>query len=577
MQGNVKEWLVRTRTGEIIGPFTQRELVEELGRRTFTVDDEIAPSLGHWISAQALGNRDAEEFTHTSTRSQAFTRSIHTSTGHAAPQTAQTNTEKIARDEQEELTPTPPDFERPRFDVPRFEPPPVRKARRGQREFGLPSRVAPLVTALFILGGAWALVSQLRSREKPVAGGTLPAPTAPQNAPGDSPFLKNVYEMINRGETRQALQQLTQYHEKSGGKGGLDYLIPYSALLIMEGESLGRARKFLEQVIEANTTAQNKAAAHHWLGYLHLSQEGEADAAETHFLDSLQLNTKDAASRFNLGRAYLKQGKYSPALDYFQLAELEKPDVWLIHIYKGRAKAELGNVDEARLSFQKAIACSPDRWISYMYYAVFQLIKLNDVEGAQVTIKKMLTRDPKFEVNSPPPWGFFQEKVDYAEYLSAFNQIMARAAGEEKELGKRYISYLNNNAQGDEGDQIIKVAENKGGLMAKVLALKVTLDRDVTADEIRHAANRLPPALSDFGYYAYVLRGEARLRLGNFLEAQTDFKRALELEPKSALAHFSMAVLLKRMQRQDESLTEMRDLLGAHPGYIPAIVFSKTF
>ena len=64
-----KEWLVRTRTGEVLGPFTQHELLENLQRHVFTVEDEIAPSGGLWISAQTLTHRDSsDESTYTSTR-----------------------------------------------------------------------------------------------------------------------------------------------------------------------------------------------------------------------------------------------------------------------------------------------------------------------------------------------------------------------------------------------------------------------------------------------------------------------------------------------------------------------------
>ena len=42
MHNNAKEWLVRTRTGEVLGPFSQRELLEEFQRRTFALEDEIS-------------------------------------------------------------------------------------------------------------------------------------------------------------------------------------------------------------------------------------------------------------------------------------------------------------------------------------------------------------------------------------------------------------------------------------------------------------------------------------------------------------------------------------------------------
>jgi len=580
MSTSPKEWLVRTRDGEILGPFTQRELWEELQKKAFALDDEIAPSQGQWISAQALGYRDADEFTRTSTRSHHITRTFSKTNADGGPRTDDhgvTSSHTFApkkSDGEEDLTPTPEFQTRQPLHHPQAAPAHA-PHQRPSRPAGVrsPSRVAPLITLLVLFAAGWVLISQVRvnSNQPSVRNNTL-VPTARSNS---SPLLKNVYDMIERGETKAALAELTKFHERNTDKRDQEYLIPYSALLIMESDSPQRARKFLEQILSsANSTAAIKAQAHHWMGYL-LMALGEGDMGESHFLDSLQLNTKDVASRFELGRSYLLQGKHSQALDYFQLAELERPDLWLIHLFKGRAKLELGQYEEAKTSFQRAILASPDRWISYLYYSVV-LADHGEKALAQTTLRKMLARDPLFEVNSPAPWGFYREKIDYEDYLKGFSKVMSDAMGEEKELGKLYLSYLNHGSQGTEGPRIETVAAT-GGLMAKVLGLKVMLAREASADELKMAVTRLPQALTDFGYYAYVLRGEARLRLGQIGDAHTDFKRAVELEPTSALAHFSLAVVNKRLQRNDEAQGEIKNVLTRHPTYIPAIVLSRTF
>ena len=583
MSNSAKEWLVRTREGEILGPYSQRELWEELQKKAFSLEDEIAPTQGNWISAQALGYRDADEFTSTSTRSQHFTRTFskNPAEGQRNSDHGVTSSHVIQQPPNrlgDDLTPTP-EFEsrqpqsmhapaaahRPGMQRPVA--PPKRKR---------PSRVAPLITFLFLFGGGAALLTQLRDPGAAIPGkGSKSSASSLQVSSGTSPLLKTVYEMIERGETKSALGELTRFHERNSDKRDLEYLVPYSALLIMESDSPQRARKFLEQVLASPASVPAvKAQAHHWMGYLLLAL-GEGDMGESHFLDSLQLNTKDVASRFELGRSYLLQGKYSQALDYFQLAELERPELWLIHLFKGRAKLELGQYQEAKNSFQKAIVASPDRWVSYLYYAVV-LADHGEKDLAQTTIKKMLTRDPLFEVNSPAPWGFYREKTDYQDYLRGFVKVMGDSLSEEKELGKLYLNYLNHGPAGNEGPKLEAVAMS-GGLMAKVLGLKVTLAREASMEELRQGTTRLPASLNEFGYYAYVLRGEARLRMGQITDAHADFRKAAELEPTSALAHFSLAVVNKRLHRNDEAQGEIRNVLSRHPTYIPAIVLSRTF
>ncbi|MBM4303101.1 MAG: hypothetical protein FJ112_02105, partial [Deltaproteobacteria bacterium] len=63
-----KEWLVRTRSKEILGPFSQTELVEQLRKGNFNTQDEICNSLGTWLSANLISHLDPEEVTRTSSR-----------------------------------------------------------------------------------------------------------------------------------------------------------------------------------------------------------------------------------------------------------------------------------------------------------------------------------------------------------------------------------------------------------------------------------------------------------------------------------------------------------------------------
>jgi tetratricopeptide (TPR) repeat protein len=563
-----KTWLVRTRVGEILGPYTQRELLDELQKKSFSSTDEIAPSLGYWISAQTLLNRDSDEFTRTSTRNTAITRSTENVvlTGAQAALQAQAKPEEEA--------PLAPDFlVRPQAE------PPLRRIQPAVTAPRANTKWLPLVGGLMIVIGLWGLAGHLKPKAGTERGTTKTTPTEPDNSNttiGESRFVRDVYSMIHAGQTATALSRLATYHEKMAAPNELEYLIPYAALLITEQVSPARAKKLLEKVLAAsNASNELKARAHHWLGYLALSQD-EKDWGESHFLDSLQLNKKDPAARFNLGRAFMKQEKYRQALDYLTVAELDLPNLWLIHIYKGRAKTALGLLDEAASDFKKAVSLSKDRWISYLYHALF-LIKREDQEGARRMMRTMLTRDPNYELQNPPPFGFYQEKINYAEYLNSFNHVMQGTPGEERELGRLYLSYLMNGSTSDDAKRIEQVADKGGGLMAKVFGLKVVLDRESTPEEIKKALGRLPPHLSDFGYYAYVLRGEGRMRTSDMEGAQADFSLALQLEPQSAISHFAYATLLKRTGRDGQARDKIQSLLSYHPDYIPAIVFSQNF
>lgn len=567
MQINQKDWLVRTKSRNILGPFTQRELYQELERNSFGPEDEIANAGKAWISASTLFNHDFDEVTRTS---------------------AQQNTGTLKLEKQSEETVTPSPTPTPTLtpvEIYREVQPLSAREKLNQRwapqsppapAFPQPSSVpprsfhrrAPLLTAVFLIlvVGLIIQMSLRKTTSTPVAVVTK------LGSQSETPFVRTVYDLIARNEMDKALEQLTRYHQTN--PKDLDYLIPYAGLLILENQSHEQARLQLDKVLTSSVGNGLKAKAHLWYGYSLLANE-EDDLGESHFLEALQLSPNDPAARFNLGRTYIKQQKYAHALDYLQLAEVEVPDLWLIHIYKGRAKVALGRIDEARASFRLAIESSPDRWLSYIYYSLF-LLGSKDTMESRLTLRTMLTRDPLFEFYSPAPWGFFQEEVDYREYLSAFSKVMSQARSDEQELGKIFISFLLNGNGPVENARLQTLSEH-GGLLAKVLGLEALLKSDPKPEDLRRALVRLSGNLSEFGPYAYVVRAETKIRLGLLAEAQQDLSSALLAEPKSAAARLLQYKLYKIQNRKEDAFREIQTILSYHPNYIPAIKATEEF
>lgn len=558
-----KTWLVRTRTGEIKGPYAQRDLQDLISTTGLTAADEICPSLGTWISASNLLNRDADEFTRTSTRNVTLSTTLRPD--HSNSNLAEDRQQEITH----ELTPTPDFASVQRRVAASNQKKPINPPQRTQSK-----GIAALVVGLGIVVGLWWMTVSFRP-DQDVTGEISSTVEGGDSAESENitPFVNRIYSMIDSGQTATALQTLSEYHEKHGEAGNQQYLIPYAALLIVEEEAHARARRLLKKVIASNTDSKTKAQAHHWLGYSMLSQD-EGDMGREHFLQSLQLNPKDPAARFNLGRAHLKQQRFRQALDYLQLAEVVEPNLWLVHIYKGRAKAALGLFDEAEDSFKKAIQLSKDRWIGYIYHALF-LFQLGKQNEARATLNTMLNRDPAYEQNSPPPLGYYQESVNYADYLNAFVRVFKGASGRDKELGKVYISYLLAGPGSRQGKKIEAIAKN-GSLASKVLSLKVALDREAPPPELEKSIGRLPAHLSTFGYYAYVLRGEAYMRTNNLPKAKADLQRALTLDPQAAVSTWAYATLLQRTGQKEEATAKIKGLRESHPNYIPAIVTSQS-
>lgn len=573
MSPNKTLWLVRTRMGEILGPFSQADLLKEMQESTFGSDDEIAPSHGVWISAQTLLHRESgDEFTQTMTKSRAVTDSVSlpsspTKSDYPSdgdPSGTQANA-ALKLVQESELIPryTQQIQHRPQTLPGSSQTPTAPKTKKR-------SLLRPLLFVIITASLIWVALERKDRQGNPVASRqSLPPVTT------ESPFLREVQILIRVGKRQSALEKLRSHHQKRKPKTDIAYTIPYAALLITEGESTPRAKKILEQTLNSKVAAPNiKAEAHLWLGYIKLSQD-IGDFGSNHFQETLQIDPKNAAARFNLGRAYLKQEKYKKALEYFQFAELEAPEMWLIHIYKGRARAAVSNMQEARFAFMTAVQTAEDRWLNYIYFSLF-LVGIREPLAAQNILRKMITRDPHYEGHAPPPLGFYQEPINYDEYEGAFLEVMRDGSRKLQQLGKTYIGYLKNGPRSPEGKRLLRLAES-GGLMSKVIALKVQLDNSVSARQLTRTLGKLPANLSEFGYYAYLLRGEAQLRLGRIKEAQADFKRALLLEPKSAIGRLTYANFLKRTNQTENATNEIRNLLNFHPNYIPALEESLRF
>jgi len=575
-----REWLVRTKSREVMGPFTQSELIEQLRKNTFSTQDEICSNSGHWISANILSSTESDEITRTSSRMN--TSSIELTKSDLTPTPTQTHTDKIPVPENVKGNPSSSSANRPLISQNGL---PLKNHEHSNGSFANQaskqtppnaSRRYPLLTAIVLVFVTVFILYRPKSTERETLGLNANPSKSLKQRRQDSEIVKSAKALIRVGKSKQALKSLANYHE-AHAKDDSSHLPLYAALLITEGESVLRAKRLLEEALMSpNSDQLLKAEAHLWLGYLLLSEE-EGDMGESHFLEALQLDPKDPIARFDLGRAYLKQDKYQQALDYLQLAELEMPNFWLVHVYKGWAKRSMEQDSDANLSFKTAIRNSEERWVNYIYQAIFYM-QTKKPDAARETLLKMLGRDPDYEHLSPVPLGFYQSRVNYDEYLNAYDMAMEKGSEEEKTIGKLYISYLANPLSRTEyWRKMDNLANRSNNLLARILTLRMMLPHAVDVGYLKSILAKLPPNLDYFGPIAYVLRGQAREKLGNVAEAQLDYQKALTLDSTCPTALWRQYELYKKLHRGPEARETLKTLLTAHPDFIPALAESPEF
>lgn len=540
----VKNWMVRTKANEILGPYSQKELWEAFTQGFFSTQDEIALSQNHWISAQVLSQYIQEEFTSTKNEgSGSVTVSVSVTATESELET-ETVSSKATSTPSDERKASPQLRRQENFSDNTYSEP---SKSTGKWWYILGTAVVTfLVTYLFFSGNGetnkFSIHKEIQTFED---------------------LKDSVQASIKSQSYDKALEHIGSFRQKKSAQLNPEISMLEASVYVYQNEPT-KARKILDPLL-LSSQPNLQFQAHFWTGFIDL-QLGQEDMGENHFLAALELNPKDAASRFNLGRAFLKSGKYRQALDYLQLAELELPKFWLISIYKGRARQELGQIEQADLAFRMSIQASPDRWLPYFYYALFQF-RNKEKEKAVQTLKKMLTKDSAFELLSPVPYGFFQEKINYEEYRDATQKILSKDNWEDKEVVIAYMNFLSSPE-----DCLSKIKNIPGETtFSKLLLLKMSYALNDDRDSIEKRLKDIPTEVGEYGAFGYLVRGKAAASLNNLSQSEKEFEKAILTDPKSAEAHWALYEVYQKREKFREAEQVKKELLSFHPDYIPAL------
>jgi superkiller protein 3 len=74
----------------------------------------------------------------------------------------------------------------------------------------------------------------------------------------------------------------------------------------------------------------------------------------------------------------------------------------------------------------------------------------------------------------------------------------------------------------------------------------------------------------DGGIWVWINRGHAYFQVGQYDKAGADFSKAVELDPKSAMAHCNLGATLSRLGKLDEAIAAYRKAIELDPKFAPA-------
>ncbi|MBO4455280.1 MAG: tetratricopeptide repeat protein [Bacteroidales bacterium] len=230
------------------------------------------------------------------------------------------------------------------------------------------------------------------------------------------------------------------------------------------------------------------------------------------------------------GRLALQDGKYTQAIEHFNiLARLDTTDYWCF-FFRGIAKFNLGDVRGARQDFNTSVRLNPVFTNGYHYRAITES-RTGEYDKAFEDFDRAIELRPGFI-------GIY--------YSRGVTNFLARRFPEAVEDFDRYIrrepkdpsAYLNR------GASYLFLGDTLKAMSDYNRAIK--LDR--------------------FEPECYIRRGRVYAAQGNFIDAVKDMTHAIQLDSTNTLAYFNRALMYYELHDYNSAMRDLDRVLKDEPG-----------
>lgn len=233
---------------------------------------------------------------------------------------------------------------------------------------------------------------------------------------------------------------------------------------------------------------------------------------------------------FYRGRMALADGKYSQAIENFNiLARLDTSDYWT-YFFRGIAKYNLGDLRGAQQDFNSSVRINPVFTSGYHYRAI-TLSRFGKYDEALADLQRALELRPGFV------GLYFSRGVTYflsQQFDNAVKDFNAYIRKEPKDPS----AYLNR------GASYLFLGDTLQALNDYNKAIK--LDR--------------------FDPEGYVRRGRLYASSGDFPKAVADMDKAIELDSTNTFAYFNRAIMLYEQKNYIDAMADLNRVLKEEPG-----------
>ena len=325
-------------------------------------------------------------------------------------------------------------------------------------------------------------------------------------------------------------------------------LLAKATLLIGEGKA-AEARDALQQVVKYDS---DNLVAKYQLGVA-LDMLGKSDEAEMQWTDVARLQPRHLPAQKALAKAALSNGD-SAALSSIAATLIEKvPNAPEGYQFRAQADILQGNPRDAEAQLQKAISLAPHSIAPYIDLGRVYILEKRNAE-AEKTLSHVVDVDPQqvdalsslaelYLSNKQPDKALAMAQRSSTQFPknTDLHVLLAELAGSQSnlELAESELTRARDLEPSPRVYSMLAGVQNQRGESAK---LHATLDAAVH-DNPKDAE-------------AYWMRGTVYDRENETLEAENDYRKALELRPDFPLAANNLAFLLvQNAGNIDEAIT----------------------
>jgi tetratricopeptide (TPR) repeat protein len=250
-------------------------------------------------------------------------------------------------------------------------------------------------------------------------------------------------------------------------------------------------------------------------------------------------------ARLQLGRLLQQSGDWQRAIEQFRLASERRPTYVEAHLYLARALVHDGRRVRALVEFNKVLRLSPsdvERGYSQILASQWlgnELRELGDYSGAASAYREAIRLSPDYGAAHCQLGVLLQKQGDLREAIYHYRAALVPAKAKE----------LNDT-------QCIITAQHQ---VEKVLASKEKhgAERMAELQEVQELEHRL--------WESYYALGKTLYEEGKFVEAATEYKQAVKINPRSAAIHNLLGLALDKQSLVEQAVLEYRSAVGLEP------------